>query len=81
MATIIKKIQKMVFVWFADPMQIIVVKLQRFCGNITIISPMSTIADEPYSRYKKKIRFVMIDSSNMKSEYATDEFIRRMYIQ
>ena len=43
MATIIKKIQKMVFVWFADPMQIIVVRLQRFCGNITIISPMSTI--------------------------------------
>ena len=41
----------------------------------------STFADEPYSRYKKKIRFVMIDSSNMKSEYATDEFIRRMYIQ
>ena len=27
MATIIKKIQKMVFVWFADPMRIIVVKL------------------------------------------------------
>ena len=23
----------------------------------------------------------MIDSSNMKSEYATDEFVRRMYIQ
>lgn len=41
----------------------------------------STFADEPYSGYKKKIRFVMIDSSNMKSEYATDEFVRRMYIQ
>ena len=41
----------------------------------------STFADEGYSGYKKKIRCVLIDSSNMNSEYATAEFVRRMYLQ
>lgn len=39
----------------------------------------STFADEGYSGYKKKIRTVTIDSSNIKSEYATNDFIHRMY--
>lgn len=41
----------------------------------------STFADEGYSGYKKKLRTIMIDSTNMNSEYATNDFIRRMYFQ
>lgn len=41
----------------------------------------STFADEGYSGYKKKIRSVIIDSTNMNSEYATNDFIHRMYMQ
>ena len=39
----------------------------------------STFADQGYSGYKKKIRTVLIDSANMSSEYATTDFVRRMY--
>ena len=41
----------------------------------------STFADEGYTGYKKKIRSVLIDSTNMSSEYATNDFIKRMYNQ
>ncbi len=41
----------------------------------------STFADETYSGYKKKIRCVLIDNSNMNSDYATNDFVRRMYRQ
>lgn len=41
----------------------------------------STFSDEGYSGYKKKIRSIMIDSSNMNSEYATNDFARRIYMQ
>lgn len=41
----------------------------------------STFADEGYTGYKKKISCVMIDSSNMRSEHATFDFVRRMYMQ
>ncbi len=41
----------------------------------------STFADEGYTGYKKKLRTVLIDSANMNSEYATNDFIRRMYMQ
>ena len=41
----------------------------------------STFADEGYTGYKKKLRVAMIDSTNMRSEYATDDFVRRMYRQ
>lgn len=41
----------------------------------------STFADEGYSGYRKKIRSVLIDSANMSSDYATNDFIKRMYIQ
>ncbi len=39
----------------------------------------STFADEGYTGYKKKLRVAIIDSANMNSEYATNDFIRRMY--
>lgn len=39
----------------------------------------STFADEGYSGYKKKIRSVFIDSSNLNSDYATNDFVKRMY--
>lgn len=39
----------------------------------------STFADLGYSGYKKKIRTVLIDSTSMSSEYATTDFVRRMY--
>ncbi len=39
----------------------------------------STFADEGYSGYKKKIRSIFIDSSNMNSDYATNDFVKRMY--
>lgn len=41
----------------------------------------STFADEPYTGFKKKLRSVMIDNTRMNSEYATCDFIRRMYYQ
>ena len=41
----------------------------------------STFADEGYTGYKKKVRSILIDSTNMNSEYATNDFIRRMYNQ
>jgi len=41
----------------------------------------STFADEGYTGYKKKLRCTFIDSSNMDSEYATKDFVRRMYMQ
>lgn len=41
----------------------------------------STFADEGYTGYKKKLRSVMIDSTNMGSDYATNDFIKRMYEQ
>lgn len=41
----------------------------------------STFADEAYTNYKKKIRSILIDSTNMSSEYATTDFIKRMYHQ
>ena len=39
----------------------------------------STFADEGYSGYKNKIHCVMIDSSNMNSGHATNDFVARMY--
>ena len=41
----------------------------------------STFADEGYTGYKKKLHSVMIDSTNMGSDYATNDFIKRMYEQ
>lgn len=41
----------------------------------------STFADEGYTGYKKKLRSILIDSSHMNSEYATNDFVRRMYMQ
>lgn len=41
----------------------------------------STFADEGYNVYKKQLRSILIDSSNMNSDYATNDFIRRMYSQ
>lgn len=41
----------------------------------------STFADEGYSGYKRKVRSILINSDNMSSEYATNDFIKRMYKQ
>jgi len=41
----------------------------------------STFADEGYTGYKKKLRSILIDSSSMGSDYATTDFIKRMYTQ
>lgn len=41
----------------------------------------STFSDEGYTGYKKKFRSVFIDSTNMNSSHATNDFIRRMYLQ
>ncbi len=41
----------------------------------------STFADEGYTGYKKKLRSILIDSTNMSSEYATNDFIKRTYYQ
>ena len=41
----------------------------------------STFADEGYTGYKRKLRCAMIDSSYMSSEYATNDFVHRMYMQ
>ena len=39
----------------------------------------STFADQGYSGYKKKVSSIFIDSSNMNSDYATANFVKRMY--
>jgi predicted ATP-dependent endonuclease of OLD family len=41
----------------------------------------STFADEAYSGYKKKLKSILIDSTSMSSDYATNDFIKRMYNQ
>lgn len=41
----------------------------------------STFADEGYTGYKKKLRSILIDSTNMSSEHATNDFIKRTYYQ
>lgn len=41
----------------------------------------STFADEGYSGYRKKLRTILINSSEMDSDYATNDFIRRSYLQ
>ncbi len=41
----------------------------------------STFADEPYTGYKKKLRSIIIDSARMSTEFATNDFVRRMYRQ
>ena len=41
----------------------------------------STFADEGYTGYKKKIRCAMVNSSNMNSNHATNDFVSRMYMQ
>lgn len=41
----------------------------------------STFADEGYSGYKKKLKSILIDSTNMNSEHATNDFIKRTYYQ
>ena len=41
----------------------------------------STFADEGYTGYKRKLRSILIDSINMSSDYATTDFVKRMYIQ
>lgn len=41
----------------------------------------STFADEGYSGYKKKLHTILIDSSTMNGEYATNDFVKRIYHQ
>lgn len=41
----------------------------------------TTFANAGYTGFKKKLRSVMIDSSHLNSEYATTDFIKRMYSQ
>lgn len=41
----------------------------------------STFSDEAYIGYRNRLRSVMINSSNMNSDYATNDFVRRMYLQ
>lgn len=41
----------------------------------------STFADEGYTGYKRKLRVALIDSTNMNSEHATNDFVRRTYMQ
>jgi len=41
----------------------------------------STFADEGYTCYRKKIRSILINSTNMSSDYATNDFVKRMYTQ
>lgn len=41
----------------------------------------STFADEGYTGYKKLLKTILIDSTNMNSDYATNDFIKRTYLQ
>lgn len=41
----------------------------------------STFADEPYSTYKRKLKTVLINNTNMSSNHATNDFVERMYNQ
>ena len=39
----------------------------------------STFADSSYSKYKKIIDYVLLDSSSINSEYATNEYVKKVY--
>lgn len=39
----------------------------------------STFADSSYSKYKKIINYVLLDSSSINSEYATNEYVKKVY--
>lgn len=41
----------------------------------------TSFAGIPYTSYKKKVRSVLIDSTKMNTDYATSDFIKRMYNQ
>ena len=41
----------------------------------------STFADEAYTGYKKKLRSIKVDSAKANTEFATNDFVRRMYRQ
>ena len=41
----------------------------------------STFADCGYTSYKKKLVTTLIDNSSMSTEYATNDFVKRMYAQ
>lgn len=39
----------------------------------------STFADSSYSKYKKIIDYVLLDNSSINSEYATNEYVKKVY--
>ena len=41
----------------------------------------STFADEAYTGYKKKLRSIKVDSAKANTEFATNDYVRRMYRQ
>lgn len=61
-------------------------EINEFLKEETLVFPFeyykirfSTFSDETYSGYKKKLKTVLINSSNVDSEYATNNFIEKMY--
>lgn len=64
--------------------------IRMFCGKLLLqqVFPyeyysirFSTFADQVYTGYKRKLRCAMVNSDNMDSEYATNDFIKRTYYQ
>ena len=52
------------------------------CVNIladTDISEIKKFSDEPYNNYKKPIRHIIIDGSNISSEYYMKDYISSLY--
>ncbi len=41
----------------------------------------TTFSGEHYTGYKKKLNSIFVDSSDMNSDYVTDDFVRKMYLQ
>ncbi|MDU5149802.1 MAG: AAA family ATPase [Anaerococcus prevotii] len=61
-------------------------EINEFLKEETLVFPFeyykirfSTFSDETYSGYKKKLKTVLINSSIVDSEYATNNFIEKMY--
>ena len=49
---------------------------RRICDGIRL-----AFADEAYTGYKKKLRSIKVDSAKANTEFATNDFVRRMYRQ
>jgi len=71
-----------------SPNEDYITEINEFLTSEILIFPyeyynirFSTFSDEGYSGYKRKLKTVHINNANLSSDYATNDFIERMYHQ